>query len=256
MTKLAHEAVTLLWKQYKTEGGADRRNEIALHYASLVRYVASKLANTLHSAVDREDLVSCGQIGLFDAIEKFDLEKGVKFETYAVPRIKGSIIDQLRAQDWVPRSVRSKAREIDRVQTDFEMELGRMPEDGEIAERLGISIPEVWSLLSQASVTQLTTLDAEFSEDGRQSVGNATFDPASNPEDLFASHEITELIADAVNDMPERSKTILVLYYLHEMTLAEIGEVLGVTESRVCQLQSKVLQSLGSALTDGAMTAA
>ncbi len=257
MAHLEQDALAGAWRDFKTTGDKAVRNQLVLHYTSLVRFVAAKVATGLPSMVERDDLVSYGTFGLMDAIEKFDLDKGVKFETYAVARIKGSIIDELRALDWVPRTVRSKARDITRVENELHVELGRPADDSELAARLGVTVAELWAMQSKANVTSVHALE-EPDSDGHASTTaliNTSHDPASNPEDLFATQEVVELMATAVSTMPERSKTILVLYYLQEMTLAEIGEVLGVTESRVCQLQSKVLGSLREALGHGAQEA-
>lgn len=249
------ELVLQEWQSYKATGDRETRNRLVLHYASLVRYVALKVGSGLPSTVERDDLVSYGMFGLMDAIDKFDLSKGVKFETYAIPRIRGSIIDELRSMDWVPRSVRAKARDVERVYADAERELGRPPTETETAERLGITLAELWSVQAQASRAAIGTLDDDSGDDEHQRF-TEVFDVASNPEDIVAVEEITERLSEAVMNMTERSKTILVLYYVQEMTLAEIGEVLGVTESRVCQLQSKVLQGLRDQLRDGQAVAA
>lgn len=231
------------------------RNELVLHYTTLVRYVASKVAANLPPTVDRDDLVSYGMFGLMDAIQKFDLDKGFKFETYAITRIKGAIIDELRGQDRVPRSVRAKARNLDRANSELESELGRQPDDAELSGRLGISIPELWTLQREAAVAPVVPLEEPESDD-RPNVGDQLFDAASNPEDLYGTSEIVELLAAAISTMDERPKTILALYYVEELTLASIGEVLGVTESRVCQLQGQLLGSLTEALLHGGVFAA
>lgn len=253
MAHLPQDVLAATWAEYKGSDVRDLeiRNQLALHYTSLVRYVATKVASGLPSMVERDDLVSYGMFGLLDAIEKFDLDKGVKFETYAVARIKGSIIDELRALDWVPRTIRSKARDVERASTELHATLGRPAEDSELAAHLGITVAELWMLQSSSNVTSVHALENDSDDDDHQSLSDLAFDLASSPEDLFATQEIVDIVAKAVDTMPQRSKTILVLYYLQEMTLAEIGEVLGVTESRVCQLQSKVLQSLREALGHG-----
>jgi RNA polymerase sigma factor for flagellar operon FliA len=254
MAQLENEALMGAWQQFKETRSLEARNALILHYASLVRYVAAKVGAGLPSMVDREDLVSYGQFGLIEALDGYDLERGVKFETYAVARIRGSIIDALRKLDWVPRGVRSKARAIEQATSELQIMLGRPPEDSELAEHMGITVHELWSQMSQTSAALTSGLDEE-SED-HASISDVTFDVASNPEDIFAAGEVTDLMAEAISSMPERYKTILVLYYLQEMTLAEIGAVLGVTESRVCQLQSKVLQALRDSLGQGALSAA
>lgn len=255
-TATAYNRVNDVWQRYKAAGDLQLRNELVLHYTGLVRYVASKVAAGLPAQIDRDDLTSYGVFGLIDAIHKFDLDKGVKFETYAITRIKGAIIDELRGQDRVPRSVRSKVRTLDRATSELEAELGRAPGDIEIAQRLDVTVDELWVMQREATVTSVVALD-EHASDGRQSLYDTLRDVASNPEDLFTSGgEVVDLLADAVATMTGRSRIILALYYIEEMTLAGIGEVLGVTESRVCQLQGQLLDTLRTALAEGGARAA
>ena len=251
---MENEALDEAWRSFRGDRNREARNQLMLHYTGLVRMVAAKVARGLPSMVDRDDLVSYGMFGLMETLESFDESRGFKFETFAAPRIRGSIIDELRKIDMVPRSVRSKIRDAEKVRTELQLEFNREPTDEEIALSLGVSIHDLWQLQGQAHAAQLASLDD--GDDERASISELKFDVASNPEDLFAATEITDLMADAINTMPERYKTILVLYYLQEMTLAQIGEVLGVTESRVCQLQSKVLASLREALGHGVLSAA
>lgn len=263
MGHLDSQALAETWTGYKSTGDQECRNQLILHYSSLVRYVAAKVGGSLPPMVDRDDLVSYGMFGLIDAIDKFDPEKGVKFETYGVTRIRGAIYDEIRSLDWVPRSVRSKARDIDKARAEAEAELGRPAEHTEVAQHLGLSLSEYWQLVSQAnapsSVPDSLDYDAFYdSADGREHGSGAfrAIDAMANPGDLLESNEVIALVGEAVDNMDERSKTILVLYYLHGMTLAEIGQILGVTESRVCQLQSKVLQSLSDTLGQGGLAVA
>ncbi|NUS01956.1 MAG: FliA/WhiG family RNA polymerase sigma factor [Nonomuraea sp.] len=252
---MVNEALDEAWRSFREDRNREARNDLMVHYTGLVRMVAAKVASGLPSMVDREDLVSYGMFGLIGVLESYNPERGVKFETYATPRIRGSIIDELRKQDWVPRSVRSKVRDIEKVRTELQAEFNREPTDEEIALSLGVTVHDLWQLQGEAHNSTMAGLDD--GNDDRASIAELTFDVASNPEDLFvAKHEIATLMADAIATMSERDKTILVLYYLQEMTLAQIGEVLGVTESRVCQLQSKVLSSLRESLGHGALSAA
>lgn len=252
----AAAALTELWSDYKRSESLQLRNKLVLHYTSLVRYVASKVAVGLPAHVDRDDLVSYGMFGLIDAIQKFDLCKGVKFETYAITRVKGAIIDELRGQDRVPRSVRAKARQLDRATTELEGELGRAPDDAEIAHRMEFTLAELWSLQRDAAVASVVALEEHEGSDDRPSLSEQLYDVAANPEELFGTREIVDLLAGAIDSMPVRAKVILGLYYVEELTLAHIGDVLGVTESRVCQLQGQLLGSLRQALVHGGALAA
>ncbi len=255
-TMLSMDTVTRdLWTEYSRSRSLADRNRLIVHYGSLVRYVASRVAMGLPQTVDREDLVSYGQFGLIDAIERFDLDRGVKFETFAIARIRGAIIDEIRALDWVPRSIRAKARDVERVVSGLETELGRAPEDEEIAAAMGITLAELWIAQSQANVTAVTALEAHEGDDDRPSESQRLTDLTATPEDMAMVSDLRDMIAKAVESMPERSRVIVVLYYIEELTLAEIGEILGVTESRVCQLQSKVLHQLRASLGLGRVAA-
>lgn len=244
--------VAATWAEYKTTGDVGLRNSLAEHYQHVVRIVASKLALGLPSMVERDDLISYGTFGLFDAIKKFDIDKGVKFETYAVTRIKGAILDELRALDWVPRTIRSKARDVEKASNELQLALGRPAEESELAQYLGISIQELWAVASQRAMTWISTLDLETSGEDRLSTSDLYYDPKGNPEDLHMIQELGNILADAIDGMSDRAKTVLTLYYCQEMTLAEISKVLGVTVSRVCQIQSKILQQLREELGHGA----
>lgn len=246
------DELTQTWIEYRVDRDQTARNRLAEHYQPVVRYVAAKIGSGLPSMVERDDLISYGNFGLLDALKKFDVDKGVKFETYAVSRIRGAILDELRSLDWVPRTVRSKARDVERATTELHHELGRPPEDPELAAYLGISLKELWNVASQQAMSWISDLNAFDDDSDRQSISDYAFDPASNPEDLLQVREIGNLLADAIDGMSGRAKIILSLYYCQEMTLAEIATVLGVTVSRVCQIQSKLLQQLREELGHGA----
>lgn len=240
------------WAAFKQTGDLEHRNHLVLHYSSLVRYVAAKVGGTLPATVDREDLVSYGMFGLIDAINKYDPDKGVPFESYSAIRIKGAIFDEIRALDWVSRGVRSKARDIDKARAEVEVLLGRPAEHVEVAQFLGLPLSEYWTLVNAPSSSHLPI------DELHDGAGESThaIDLTANPGDLIETDEVINLVSEAVNNMDERSKTILVLYYIHGRTLGEIGRILGVTESRVCQLQSKVLQGLSSTLGQGGLAVA
>lgn len=257
MGHLEPEILQEEWLTYKDCHSITSRNQLVLHYTSLVRYVAAKVGGQLVAWVDRDDLISYGMFGLIDAIEKFDLDRGVKFETYAVRRIHGAILDEIRSLDWVPRSVRSKAKEIVKAQEEVEMLLGRPAQQREVAEYLGIPLEDYWRLASESNASTIESYNREVLVEGNQeSSYDVSFDPGSNPEDLAQVKEVVELVGEAINQMDQMSKTILTLYYLHEMKLAEIGQIFGVTESRVCQLQGRALQSLRAAFNRSGLVAA
>ena len=231
-----------LWAEYKDTGAQELRDALIVHYSPLVKYVAGRVAVGLPQNVDQADLVSYGIFGLIDAIEKFDLGRGYKFETYAIARVKGAIIDELRSIDWVPRSVRSKARSLEKAYSKLESQLHRTPTDAELAAELGMSDTQLQTTFSQISFIGLVALDEMLGgERGGDSMtlGDTIADSGDGPMAAYEVEEMRHILAQAINDMPEREKIVLTLYYYEGLTLAEIGEVLGVTESRVCQIHTK-----------------
>ncbi len=242
------------WAAFKGDGEIEAREKLILHYAPLVKYVASRVATGLPSSVEQADLVSYGMFGLIDALQKFEPGRGNKFETYAIPRIKGAIIDELRAMDWVPRSIRFKAREIEKANADLEAMLKRQPTEKELAERLGISLRELHDVVSQISFVSVLALDEMVSvgaDRGEQvSLIDTLADKGIDPTQGVESQETRGLLAAAINDLSEREKIVVTLYYFEGLTLAEIGEILGVTESRVCQIHTKAVGVLRGQLTE------
>jgi RNA polymerase sigma factor FliA len=242
------------WDAFKSGADADAREKLILHYAPLVKYVASRVATGLPSSVDQHDLVSYGMFGLIDALEKFEPGRGNKFETYAVPRIKGAIIDELRAMDWVPRSIRFKARELEKAQADLEAMLKRQPSEEELADRLGMSRQELHAMVSQISFVSVLALDevvSSGSDRGDQvALIDTIADKGLDPTWGLESQETRGLLAAAINSLSEREKIVVTLYYFEGLTLAEIGEILGVTESRVCQIHTKAVGGLRGQLTE------
>jgi RNA polymerase sigma factor for flagellar operon FliA len=237
-----------LWREFKRSGSAQARERLILHYAPLVKYVASRVATGLPASVDQADLVSYGMFGLIDALEKFEPARGNKFETYAIPRIKGAIIDELRAMDWVPRSVRFKAREIEKAYADLESMLKRAPTEREVAERLGVSIAELHDVVNQISFVSVLALDELLSVGGDRgdqvSLLDTLADKGTDPTTGLEGQETRGLLAAAINSLSEREKIVVTLYYFEGLTLAEIGDILGVTESRVCQIHTKAVNQL------------
>ena len=255
-TKAATPVVGLeaLWRDFKERGSNDARERLILHYAPLVKYVAGRVATGLPATVEQADLASYGMFGLIDALEKFDLARAIKFETYAIPRIKGAIIDELRAMDWVPRSVRFKAREIEKAITDIEARLKRAPTETEIAEHLGINVTELHDMVSQISFVSVMALDEVVStgEDRGEGVTllDTLADSGLDPISGLEGQETRGLLAAAINSLSEREKIVVTLYYFEGMTLAEIGDILGVTESRVCQIHTKAVGGLRGQLSE------
>ncbi|HEX9682143.1 MAG TPA: RNA polymerase sigma factor WhiG [Acidimicrobiales bacterium] len=245
--------IQILWEDYKSSDARELRDRLIVHYSPLVKYVAGRVAVGLPQNVEQADLVSYGIFGLIDAIDKFDLERGLKFETYAISRIKGAIIDELRSIDWVPRSVRAKAREIERAYAKLESELHRTPSDEELATELGIDDEKFQAMLNKISFVGLVALDETLSAGSDRgesmTLGDTIADKHDGPMAAYEVEEMKELLAAAINRMPEREKIVLTLYYYEGLTLAEIGEVLGVTESRVCQIHTKAVLQLRSRMT-------
>jgi RNA polymerase sigma factor FliA len=242
------------WHGFKSTADDDSREKLILHYAPLVKYVASRVATGLPASVEQADLVSYGMFGLIDALTKFEPGRGNKFETYAIPRIKGAIIDELRAMDWVPRSIRFKAREIEKAHTDLESMLKRQPSEQEMAERLGITRRELHDVVSQISFVSVLALDELVSvgaDRGEQvSLIDTLADRGLDPTSGVESQETRSLLAAAINELSEREKIVVTLYYFEGLTLAEIGEILGVTESRVCQIHTKAVGGLRGQLNE------
>ncbi len=243
-----------LWIGYKKTKDPAIREFFIKQYAPLVKYVAGKVAVGMPSNVEFDDLVGFGVFGLLDAIDKFDPDKNVKFKTYAVTRIRGSIFDELRSIDWVPRSVRQKTREIEDVIVRLESKLGRTASDSEIAGSLGVSENDFHQTLFKISGTSIMSLnDVWYSGDDseRISIGDSIESPSSlNPDVIVEREEIKRVIVEAINELPEKEKMVLVLYYYEDLTLKEIGQVLNVTESRVSQLHTKANLRLRAKLTN------
>jgi len=245
--------IVALWEGYKRELDPNLRERLILQYSPLVKYVAGRVSVGLPATIEHADLVSYGMFGLIDAIQKFDLDKGVKFETYAIARIKGAIIDELRSIDWIPRSVRSKARDVEKALTALEVRLRRTPSEQELADELGLSLKDLRHTLTQVSLVSLVALDESFSgEDSeRQALVDTLQDPkATDPQASYEDSEQRAILSESLNRMTEREKTVIVLYYYEGMTLAQIGQVLGVTESRVCQLHTKAVLGLRAKMAE------
>ena len=243
-----------LWALYRRNKDPSIRDSFIRQYSPLVKYVAGKVAANMPSTVEFEDLVGFGVFGLLDAIDKFDPEKNVKFKTYAVTRIRGAIFDELRSIDWVPRSVRQKTKEIEEAIVGLEAKLGRPASESEIAGALGLSEDELTRTMLKISGTAVLSLnDVWYSgdESDKISIGDSIESPSSfNPDSSVEREEIKRVIVQAINELPDKEKKVLVLYYYEDLTLKEIGQVLEVTESRVSQLHTKAILRLRAKLTN------
>jgi len=238
-----------LWLEYRRTGDQKLRDRLILTYAPLVKYVAGRLGSGLPAHVDEGDLVSYGLLGLMGAIERFDPTREIKFETYAITRIKGQIIDELRAMDWVPRSVRARARDIERAIAELEKKLERAPTDEEIADKLGITGEELEDSLTDIGRSSIAALDELWTVSGSDGdqvalIDTLEDDDAPDPQTSLSATEQKEALAEAIALLPDREKLVVTLYYYEELTLREIGEVLSVTESRVSQLHTKAILRL------------
>ncbi len=243
-----------LWRRYKTNGDQRARERLVVAYSPLVKYVAGRMAAGLPAHVDEADLISYGLVGLIAAIERFDLSREIRFETYAITRVRGAILDELRALDWVPRSVRARAREIERAHAKLEAKLQRVPTDEELAKEIGVTVDEFRDSLLAIANSSVTALDelwavSDASGDSVSLLDTLPDQSAPNPEQIIDANELKDRIADAISRLPEREKLVIALYYYENLTLREIGEVLGVTESRVSQLHTKAVLRLRSRLT-------
>jgi len=242
-----------LWQEYRRSKEQELRDRLILTYAPLVKFVAGRVGASLPAHVDEQDLVSYGLLGLIGAIERFDPGREIKFETYAIARIKGQIIDELRAMDWVPRSVRARARDIERAIAELEKKLERAPTDEEISKELGLSEDELNESLTDISRSSIAALDELWtisSSGGDQVALIDTIEDteAPLPQAALDETETREALAESIAALPEREKIVITLYYYEELTLREIGDVLGVTESRVSQLHTKAILRLRSRL--------
>ena len=244
-----------LWEQYKREGSQSARERLIIHYSPLVKYVAGRVGVGLPPNVEQADLVSYGIFGLIDAIEKFDPARGFKFETYSINRIRGAIIDELRAIDWVPRSVRSKARDVERAYSTLENRLKRPPSDEEMADEMRISKDELSHIYSQLSSVSLVALDELMSVEGERGDRLSLIETledrgAPSPTEILENAEMRAILTGSVNRLPEREKIVITLYYYEGLTLSEIGQVLGVTESRICQMHTKAVLALRAKIAE------
>jgi RNA polymerase sigma factor for flagellar operon FliA len=244
-----------LWRRYKQDGDKGARERLVVAYSPLVKFVAGRLGAGLPSHVEDADLISYGLMGLIGSIERFEPERGIKFETFAMTRIRGAIIDELRSLDWVPRSVRARAREIEAAQSKLEHQLQRAPTEAELAAKVGLTEEELQNSLLEIANSSVYALDElwSISDSSGDSVSllDTISDPrAEDPQESLASSEVKDRLTESIGSLPEREQLVVALYYYENLTLREIGEVLGVTESRVSQLHTKAVMRLKSSLQE------
>lgn len=234
------------WQSFRKNRDAAAKEQLITHYAPMIKYVVGRLGMHIGSHADTEDLISYGIFGLIDAIDKFDDTKGVKFETYASLRIRGAVIDSLRALDWVPRSLRQKNKQLETAYSELAGELGREPSDEELAVKLGIDVDEMEDLLKKSSLTSLISLNEYLDTNHDISLADNSTD--QSPEAMLERKQMQEMLASAIQGLTEKEKLVVALYYYEELTLKEISKIIGVTESRVSQIHSKAMLRLRSKL--------
>ncbi len=230
-----------LWKQYSVTRDPAIREKLIIEYSHLIKFIAGRLNIYFGSNVEYDDLVGYGVFGLIDAIDKFDINKGVKFETYASLRIRGAVIDSIREMDWVPRSLRQKNKELEKVYWEIENELGHSATDSEVAEKMGISLDEFYKLLNDVNVSSMVSLEEFLEQNYEVGLDIPLESKQDKPEKHMEFTEIKEILGDAIDKLPEKEKTVISLYYFEELTLKEISAIMKVSESRVSQLHTKAI---------------
>ena len=250
-SEIDKEDITL-WKKYKASGDSKMRDALILKYAPFVKYVAGRMAVNLPNNVEYEDLVSYGVFGLMDAIEKYDPERAVQFKTYAKTRIRGAILDELRVLDWTPRSVRQKAKRLEKAYAELESQLGREAKDEEVAEYLEITVQELQKLLEETRQSLVLSLDENDPNSDQPGQSRLNFFEDLNtltPEQKATGKEVKKMLAESINKLNDRERLVITLYYFEELTSKEIGSILGVSDSRVSQLHTKAILRLRGRLS-------
>lgn len=246
--KMDESGKTKLWEKYSKSKESAIKEQLIIEYAQLVKFVAGRLSMYLGSNVEFEDLCGYGVFGLIDAIDKFDFEKGVKFETYASLRIRGSILDNIRKMDWIPRSIRKKQKAIDTAIQKLECEFGRAATDEEISSELEISLDEYYKWANQTKALALTSLEEYVEQGGETRVDPFSHSRYAQPEEMAEKEALKVLLAQAIDCLSEKEKKVIILYYYEELTLKEISAIMGVSESRISQLHTKALSKMKSGL--------
>jgi len=249
--RLPAEELDKLWRQYQETPAEEIRNLLVEHYLPVVKYTAARIYGLLPNSVDQNDLMSAGVFGLMEAIDHFDLERGVKFETYCTCRVRGAILDELRSQDWLPRVARQRAQKLEAVYRDLRSQLGREPHDEELADAFGVPVKELNKIIMEANTASMMSLDRDRSPSGNYdgeefSELNLLADGrVADPAERLQRHDVISIVGKGLS---EQERLILVLYYFERLTMKEIGCVMGVTESRISQIHGRVLLRLRSLL--------
>lgn len=248
------DKVSILWAQYKENQQLEARDELIIHYAHIVKYVANRLAINLSSVVEKDELISYGIEGLIDAIEKYDHRRNIKFETYAITRIRGAMIDGLRSMDWVPVSVRQKSKDLEKAYAKLEARLGRAATDTEVAAELGISSDSLAAMLKEIAATTIISLDDflpgdEGEEKKKRIIDMLEDNMPADALEMVELSEVKEVLSNSISRLPEKEKTVIYFYYYEGLTLKEIGAALSLSESRISQLHTKAILRLRGSLS-------
>jgi len=249
---LSKKDLARLWKEYKEQGSREAKDAIIVHHLDLVRFVAGRMAMNSPPQVEKDDLIGWGVLGLLDAVDKFDPGQRASFETYASTRIRGAIIDQIRSLDWAPRSLRRKARQMSQASAKLKEKLGREPTEGELAGEMGMTDTELFELITEIHGAYILSLDArmfEHAKTGETTLGDITVNTAGfSPEESALKKEMEQSLVEAIRKLSINEQHVITLYYYDELTLKEIGEVLGLSESRICQIHRAVIRKLKQSL--------
>ncbi len=233
-----------LWEEYASTREPSIREELIIKYAHIVKYIAGRLSIYFGTNVEYDDLIGYGVLGLIDAIDKFDLKKGVKFESYASLRIRGSIIDSIRSMDWVPRSLRQKSKAIEKAYWELECELGHSVTDEEVAKKMGISLEKFSRLIRDVNISTVLSLDEVLEQNFENAIKNSNTGKTERPESYLSIIEVKSMLVKAIKDLPPKERKVIALYYYENLTLREISSVMEVSESRVSQLHTKAISHL------------
>jgi len=247
MENIPKNEIEKIWETYAKNKDQAAKEKLIVHYSAMIKYVVGRMSIYVGNALDFDDLVSYGVFGLIDAIDKFDYDKGVKFETYASLRIRGAVIDGLRSLDWVPRSTRQKNKQLDDVFSQLESELGREPTNEDLAAKLGIGIDEVEEEVKKSSLVSLVSFD-DYLETNHEGTKELSSTGEDSPESVYDQKELKETLASAIENLTEKERLVVTLYYFEELTLKEISQIMSVSESRVSQVHSKAMLKLRTRL--------